>query len=147
MSKHLIIGSSPRLWGTQGTSCGTIRMPGFIPTPVGNTISSTLNTCAAPVHPHACGEHSLAWARIRAVSWFIPTPVGNTYGRGPGHAAGSVHPHACGEHNRRSFMARARSGSSPRLWGTRVYNAYKAVYGRFIPTPVGNTTHKLVNGC
>jgi len=51
------IGSSPRLWGTQGEKKAKIICTRFIPTPVGNTVS-LLRLCERfAVHPHACGEH------------------------------------------------------------------------------------------
>jgi len=54
--KH--IGSSPRMWGTHfllRSGTGIVR---FIPTHVGNTPAGPPAAVAAPVHPHACGEHN-----------------------------------------------------------------------------------------
>ncbi len=114
----MICGSSPRLWGTP------VRLPSqpsairFIPTPVGNTISSPRTPPARAVHPHACGEHvskktkrstifgssPRLWGtqhdrRRRGSGYrFIPTPVGNTRAVAASGERIPVHPHACGEH-------------------------------------------------
>ncbi len=70
---------------------------------------------------------------------FIPTPVGNTRMGYKRWQIISVHPHACGEHNGTGKSFSAASGSSPRLWGTRVISIMNTAVERFIPTPVGNT--------
>ena len=137
-------GSSPRLWGTR---------------------TGPPTRCArAPVHPHACGEHRQKFQRdFVAVGssprlWgtlprsvgaggfhrFIPTPVGNTQkALGVLHHR-SVHPHACGEHIFTQARRGHRFGSSPRLWGTQGLLAGRDMDDRFIPTPVGNTRHRIV---
>src|SRR5688572_20128935 len=52
------IGSSPLAWGTR-TSIRWVRMRSrFIPTRVGNTISTELRSWAMSVHPHSRGEHA-----------------------------------------------------------------------------------------
>ncbi len=74
---------------------------------------------------------------------FIPTPVGNTSACPPkGHAV-AVHPHACGEHQTIEPSNRPLPGSSPRLWGTPWRKAQGRHLKRFIPTPVGNTSHPV----
>ena len=53
----LVVGSSPRAWGTPATNrrCGT--MARFIPTGVGNTRWLRSPTTVGTVHPHGRGEH------------------------------------------------------------------------------------------
>ena len=51
---------------------------------------------------------------------FIPTHVGNTKMTVAWCCALTVHPHACGEHLSGDGMIVTRSGSSPRMWGTRL---------------------------
>ena len=51
----------------------------------------------------------------------------------------TVHPHACGEHSSNGCCLACSIGSSPRMWGTRNANGGFTVWGRFIPTHVGNT--------
>ena len=50
----------------------------------------------------------------------------------------AVHPHVCGEHNPRKRKQPARSGSSPRVWGTFFKLNPATSKRRFIPTCVGN---------
>ncbi len=91
-------GSSPRMWGTHASTGALLRLTRFIPTHVGNTSARPLARPLAPVHPHACGEHSAnqlssesnagssprMWGtrcnnyRCIVRSRFIPTHVGNT---------------------------------------------------------------------
>ncbi len=52
----------------------------------------------------------------------------------------TVHPHACGEHLPSGYCSSSASGSSPRMWGTRLGAADDPCACRFIPTHVGNTT-------
>ena len=91
-------GSSPRPWGTQRRGGQDHALPGFIPTPVGNTWPGWARTGRPPVHPHARGEHvspgiykniddgssPRPWGTrqepeyFQSLFRFIPTPVGNT---------------------------------------------------------------------
>jgi len=91
-------GSSPRMWGTQPLRDIEREINRFIPTHVGNTSLRPKRVSILPVHPHACGEHSIE-SRSNPVAvgssprmWgtqgrkpstehtarFIPTHVGNT---------------------------------------------------------------------
>ena len=156
-------GTSPRLWGTQQAHRRQRHLARFIPTPVGNTRFGQRCHFAIAVHPHACGEHvasscslprrggssprlwgtQLSANYVGRVDRFIPTPVGNTTRTESTRSENAVHPHACGEHLHRRVSGCSRSGSSPRLWGTR--NPPDAFVRplRFIPTPVGNTSPDL----
>ena len=110
-------GSSPRLWGTRETKAIDQQAVRFIPTPVGNSFTHSIQTMQIAVHPHACGE-LLYINRIRLLLFgssprlwgtpelcnvfsilprFIPTPVGNSSLAQAGFPLPSVHPHACGE--------------------------------------------------
>ena len=69
---------------------------------------------------------------------FIPTCVGNGTISTSARKTGAVHPHVCGE---RCFWIASRlggGGSSPRVWGTVHLNSRLELFGRFIPTCVGN---------
>ncbi len=138
LSSALMIGSSPRMWGTLlGENCYML-LRRFIPTHVGNTRLRGARLRHVTVHPHACGEHSACvttnpssggssprmWGtrgpdslRQRR-SRFIPTHVRNTRSQGAVSAAHPVHPHACGEHLIQCMSVDVASGSSPRMWGT-----------------------------
>ena len=158
-------GSSPRLWGTQGERELSYVHARFIPTPVGNTMLKRHILFKGSVHPHACGEHGVhpagrspypgssprLWGTHTGdeihvgLDRFIPTPVGNTAEDKVNVSITPVHPHACGEHAPRFIPIPKISGSSPRLWGTRIFNGQLPCRNRFIPTPVGNTKpHNLV---
>ena len=137
--KVSIRGSSPRMWGTRRNACCSRCQTRFIPTHVGNTDSSLAATRVNPVHPHACGEHSLNRCHIcpkpgsSPRMWgtqnvccsghnllrFIPTHVGNTIIVTIKSFQYPVHPHACGEHYEDVRADVAESGSSPRMWGTQ----------------------------
>ena len=121
----------------------------------------SLHITPSTVHPHARGEHALAfhqfaglfgssprpWGTPAAPSYasnrcrFIPTPVGNTAFSPAVRRATAVHPHARGEHAPRRTRADDPPGSSPRPWGTLDQINVMAGRLRFIPTPVGNTCH------
>ena len=54
------VGSSPRMWGTRRLAVPPDVRDRFIPTHVGNTSPLPSRASGTPVHPHACGEHSLS---------------------------------------------------------------------------------------
>ncbi len=147
------------MWGTRGLEKTNRYRPRFIPTHVGNTYRQNGMSHMFPVHPHACGEHTLSilrYARSAGSSprmWgtplmrnraaklcrFIPTHVGNTTLPPLRRGAGPVHPHACGEHPAATVDDVTAPGSSPRMWGTRHCARHPVRRERFIPTHVGNT--------
>ncbi len=155
-------GSSPRMWGTLLAGAEAADLERFIPTHVGNTVSQFHLIAARAVHPHACGEHkycndiSPRYDGSSPRMWgtrnrrpgeelcirFIPTHVGNTSLQTDSHCYPAVHPHACGEHRTEEITQRVEDGSSPRMWGTLVTDWSENAACRFIPTHVGNTTHR-----
>ena len=159
------VGSSPRLWGTLWIKIDSQNNHRFIPTPVGNSFSWALTLTLLPVHPHACGEligrviitckrygssPRLWGTRVKAHEKdincrFIPTPVGNSTNSGPAGQAFSVHPHACGELPFFILEKPTYIGSSPRLWGTLVLTFADQILIRFIPTPVGNSSSRIIS--
>ena len=147
------------MWGTRLQAHARKNRRRFIPTRVGNTVSSPPTRTPAPVHPLACGEHvavgvvggvgfgssprvwgthSLAMG-FHPLQRFIPTRVGNTCPRTHTAAGQPVHPHACGEHSADAAETMPDAGSSPRVWGTHENRAHEPRGPRFIPTRVGNT--------
>jgi len=95
--KSVLIGSSPRVWGTCHAPCAMARCVRFIPTCVGNMSRSLCYGAVRSVHPHVCGEHHQCvssandnfgssprvWGTFRSSRQpttrprFIPTCVGN----------------------------------------------------------------------
>ena len=114
-------GSSPRLRGTLPRAERLGPVLRFIPAPAGNTLVRSARAVTLPVHPRACGEHTICprWATGRAGSsprlrgtrspcWgrsnnqrFIPAPAGNTFSRTGTAVHETVHPRACGNTNSR----------------------------------------------
>ena len=151
-------GSSPRVWGTSSLAATGIGAGRFIPTCVGNIGSAPRPSRFASVHPHVCGEHGVSrrpqfcnigssprvWGTSRPfpafvkIVRFIPTCVGNIPSVTESSSILSVHPHVCGEHPRETEGHQARSGSSPRVWGTFDELNELEKQARFIPTCVGN---------
>ena len=122
----------------------------------------------AAVHPHACGERSamrcicasisgssprmwgtpFAMMYLSSVYRFIPTHVGNAEYILCNAGRTTVHPHACGERLNKQTAIAAKTGSSPRMWGTLLRLRRALCPTRFIPTHVGNATPApLGNGC
>ena len=152
-------GSSPRAWGTLENSPALVTRGRFIPTCVGNTITTNTARATTTVHPHVRGEHTRsrwqidahagssprAWGTHRdrcaepARRRFIPTCVGNTNPCAPAKSPSTVHPHVRGEHIVQPDGKLHRAGSSPRAWGTPHQHCHRAQEPRFIPTCVGNT--------
>ena len=161
-----VLGSSPRMWGTLQHTAFEPAQVRFIPTHVGNTISTRSASSERSVHPHACGEHLVSncsqvarcgssprmWgtrsaAGIEEVAYrFIPTHVGNTGYIGFLHHVPAVHPHACGEHKDEDYDSKSANGSSPRMWGTHQRVGDHCRRQRFIPTHVGNTGNAMLAG-
>ena len=159
MPSALMIGSSPRMWGTLLSLLDAFPDYRFIPTHVGNTTLVAASFVAVLVHPHACGEHQSGLETDRTdggssprmwgthqrphsahrESRFIPTHVGNTSSRRHMSQVQPVHPHACGEHHFTLRNLRTGTGSSPRMWGTQRSSGASFLRERFIPTHVGNT--------
>ena len=115
----LVIGSSPRMWGTHPHRRPDPLARRFIPTHVGNSFGWAPTSRHATVHPHACGE-LLFGDTVTSINggssprmwgtrpghgdvsvWvrFIPTHVGNSAFRVFSPILWVVHPHACGELN------------------------------------------------
>ncbi len=155
------------MWGTLFLTATVLPHTRFIPTHVGNTTSLIFHPCPVPVHPHACGEHSCIACLVifgngsSPRMWgtrqlpvtngrparFIPTHVGNTCLYRNYRPSQPVHPHACGEHKREMKPKRTYSGSSPRMWGTRMHVQLLSAIYRFIPTHVGNTLQAVTTCC
>ena len=142
--EHQSSGSSPRVWGTPPAVTLVTPVQRFIPTGVGNTIQSPTPRACSTVHPHGCGEHAAARRLTTMMTRFIPTGVGNTPPPAAARGVQPVHPHGCGEHGMMPVVVIEKDGSSPRVWGTLSLRHCRAVWPRFIPTGVGNTSMRTL---
>ncbi len=131
-------GSSPQAWGTWRTLLEIAREARFIPTGVGNILTTTVKEQDTPVHPHRRGEHvqlqrlitvkggssPQAWGTYRSeilcecLLRFIPTGVGNMRKFRESEKIQTVHPHRRGEHASPTITIFDGFGSSPQAWGT-----------------------------
>jgi len=152
-------GSSPRVWGTLRRGISVFLIIRFIPTCVGNSRLPGGLLPVEPVHPHVCGELSpippenggmtgsspRVWGTLSALTEdeayqrFIPTCVGNSDDDSLAVFHRPVHPHVCGELVRAVTFLEISTGSSPRVWGTRLKLEDPFFQVRFIPTCVGNS--------
>ncbi len=76
--------------------------------------------------------------RLAAVARFIPACVGNATSRKKADDQRPVHPRVCGERSLGVYSSLMRSGSSPRVWGTRASSIVRQRVQGFIPACVGN---------
>ena len=158
-------GSSPRLRGTLSVRHCVTNPRGIIPALAGNTTVPTIAPSFHRDHPRACGEHyrlcSLGYLsmgsspRLRgtlscraARTWptgIIPALAGNTRVSSHLRSPPWDHPRACGEHALSSCRQIGKTGSSPRLRGTRA--GYSDHYGflGIIPALAGNTGNEKTN--
>jgi len=131
-------GSSPRTWGTLAGTKIDPRLSRFIPTYMGNALSSNSKWNIAAVHPHVhgerysmspgyandCGSSPRTWGTHRRRQKqtrrrrFIPTYMGNASAIRAARIARSVHPHVHGERYKIWIWIDKGGGSSPRTWGT-----------------------------
>ena len=152
-------GSSPRVRGTPMPGTMMSAASRFIPACAGNTARWVSRPTGPAVHPRVCGEHwSVAGRcccrcgsspRVRGTRGcsnlgvglhrFIPACAGNTPTPRRSTRASPVHPRVCGEHLMISRAVIRRSGSSPRVRGTRGRRAEAEAGRRFIPACAGNT--------
>ena len=154
-----IMGSSPRMRGTRLK--GSYHMPtfGIIPAYAGNTCPKLAASMLHRDHPRVCGEHFGAVGgdvaaegssprmrgtllRVRAErqsTGIIPAYAGNTRCRTGFQAGCGDHPRVCGEHQLDALVGGIRTGSSPRMRGTRVMQCDNRACGGIIPAYAGNT--------
>ena len=152
-------GSSPRVRGTPRRTAQDIQQHGIIPACAGNTRSGRSVLGGQRDHPRVCGEHeyrsSSAFGiqgsspRVRGTQHqggraplrggIIPACAGNTaYDKNAQDATGD-HPRVCGEHGTMEWDVVRRTGSSPRVRGTRIRLASPPGGDGIIPACAGNT--------
>ena len=75
----------------------------------------------------------------RDKSGLIPTYAGNTLAAHRTSCGIGAHPHVCGEHADNFLESDPKTGSSPRMRGTRSWIPSRWLRGGLIPTYAGNT--------
>ena len=132
-------GSSPRMRGTLQRSPQRHVPAGIIPAYAGNTCVRFAPSSASGDHPRVCGEHSTCVTvgpgdtgsspRMRGTQC-VPKATYHGIGIIPAYAGNTTcfvgmsdsrrdHPRVCGEHNLLTCTGARRTGSSPRMRGTR----------------------------
>ena len=153
-------GSSPRMRGTRHHRHQPGLPPGIIPAYAGNTPGVTVLVRLCGDHPRVCGEHAYPYAfgngdqgsspRMRGTPrhndcphhpiGIIPAYAGNTNRRPRNHSRCRDHPRVCGEHMPTGWNDAVSSGSSPRMRGTPLHDAYIGGFMGIIPAYAGNTS-------
>ena len=151
-------GSSPRLRGTRRAHDRGRPQGRFIPAFAGNAICCICAADILSVHPRVCGERfsvsrrqtlsNGSSPRLRGTPFtvqhlhlphrFIPAFAGNATTRRHPRKRRPVHPRVCGERSTTPAPKSWRTGSSPRLRGTRTLSERLVEERRFIPAFAGN---------
>ena len=160
-------GSSPRVRGTLLTTVIVALAAGIIPACAGNTRQTRPHRSPPRDHPRVCGEHRVHEGRTRQRQGssprvrgtprssrspeghhgIIPACAGNTRRRLRMSPQGGDHPRVCGEHPFYFSGSRNRSGSSPRVRGTRPCGRLRTAPDGIIPACAGNTPARSPPSC
>ena len=154
-----IVGSSPRVRGTELSPDPGIQGRRIIPACAGNRNACRNAESEAPDHPRVCGEQSPAMRcaavpigsspRVRGTddcahaaavqSRIIPACAGNRYPPTAPRKHTTDHPRVCGEQVDFDTSAPDHGGSSPRVRGTAIPTIARDISGRIIPACAGNS--------
>ena len=152
-------GSSPRMRGTPCSSHRSSCRLGIIPAYAGNTSLSSHPPSLDGDHPRVCGEHRSeshegqrkqgSSPRMRGTLMIssdfltyhgiIPAYAGNTAAALMPPVTAGDHPRVCGEHNLIKSFVDGKTGSSPRMRGTRKRRPGTPRPAGIIPAYAGNT--------
>ena len=131
-------GSSPRVRGTLPYGGAEAPRDRFIPACAGNAGGPPPSRRRCSVHPRVCGERKRPRPPPRTQQRFIPACAGNARCLRCLPTRRAVHPRVCGERSASCASREARSGSSPRVRGTRPPRRTLLYRVRFIPACAGN---------
>ena len=156
---HNVLGSSPRVRGTLLAGVQCLANLGIIPACAGNTSKRRGGRFHGWDHPRVCGEHFQEESdrqgregsspRVRGTRWWhlqghvrhgiIPACAGNTTIQHCAFSRSRDHPRVCGEHPTCQAATAPKTGSSPRVRGTRE-ETHDIIQGPgIIPACAGNT--------
>ena len=131
-------GSSPRVWGTLGTTVILAESCRFIPACVGNSHNLDNYHVSTPVHPRVCGELVLPELQAALEAGSSPRVWGT-----PFSSFQLAYQHrfipACVGNSPPAPVPRPALAVHPRVWGTRPEFAPTLYRSRFIPACVGNS--------
>ena len=152
-------GSSPRMRGTLLHHALALASGGIIPAYAGNTCETCEGSSDGGDHPRVCGEHAMVSATALAVrgssprmrgtqsrcrpcmrrTGIIPAYAGNTPQAERPEPTRRDHPRVCGEHGVVREPICRKTGSSPRMRGTRTPAPAQTEDTGIIPAYAGNT--------
>ena len=152
-------GSSPRMRGARLQGRRPKSLTRIIPAYAGSTCRKGSSYLIIADHPRVCGEHWFDALEGDSVTGSSPRMRGareaeyGTYGSMriiPAYAGSTSivltrqtmvrdHPRVCGEHEIIQHKSVIQKGSSPRMRGARLCQAYRCLYGRIIPAYAGST--------
>ena len=160
----LMVGSSPRMRGKRHPPSPCNPVMRIIPAHAGQTVSNSSRTSARSDHPRACGANpalSVMTAapagsspRMRGKLGFgfdsfrqrriIPAHAGQTSRTPTPTPTVSDHPRACGANLTADDAHASTAGSSPRMRGKHLFDAFRVRGGRIIPAHAGQTRLSVV---
>ena len=135
-----LLGSSPRVRGTQPQDevlHGDLRI---IPAGAGNALRSCRPRRCRPDHPRGCGERSGNAADGAGAGGSSPRVRGTRPGAGCDRPPAPDHPRGCGERFGTDIASVGGDGSSPRVRGTPRRRAASVAARRIIPAGAGNAS-------
>ena len=135
---QVVIGSSPRAWGTLDPEAPDQVHKRFIPTCMGNAGRRRCGSGCPSVHPHVHGERSGSWSWATTRRGSSPRAWGTQNVRHAGIRRDRFIPTCMGNAPEGVFYDVSYSGSSPRAWGTPGSSPSGGACDRFIPTCMGN---------
>ncbi len=153
------MGSSPRVRGALEARQGRGRREGIIPACAGSTLRPISRIPVWEDHPRVCGEHELrhipeegalgssprvrgarvVFAQFSRDGGIIPACAGSTHRAASFRRGLGDHPRVCGEHERADTRRSRDRGSSPRVRGAPLAQAFTLVKKGIIPACAGST--------
>ena len=155
----LILGSPPRVRGTEPHFHGLLRGHGITPACAGNSTPACAGNSKCGDHPRVCGEqqhgktehefHVGSPPRVRGTEEYLmacelakgitPACAGNSGGITAAVAGTEDHPRVCGEQRNLQRLSKQSKGSPPRVRGTGLSDSAHRTPVRITPACAGNS--------
>ena len=136
-------GSSPRVRGLRDPQPHLLPPGGIIPARAGFTRISRPRCIIVQDHPRACGVYGRMTERQLSGHWIIPARAGFTPPNKLYIESITDHPRACGVYATARRLITSGVGSSPRVRGLLLKNAFLGSEGRIIPARAGFTIMRV----